>query len=233
MIYLEFFFIAILVIIQIVLFSKNYQNIKESRVSIPFPGQFRIKHVCLSQAVFKEKSLAGLIEFCKDFPDIPAQSRGGVKQQLVYCKVSNDTIDQILYSINTYLIKNKGAAADFNLIKDIVERHTDARGSGHKYFFAPAPLLRADYELNKSVAAALQKGDKIEDLTNGVSELVRDESEQQKFLKRHFSDLDERKNVITRAVAGVDDTLDKSLKDLSKVGTGKNGRISTTYCSMG
>lgn len=34
--------------------------------------------------------------------------------------------DNILYSINNYLIRNRGAASDFNLIKDIVERNTDA-----------------------------------------------------------------------------------------------------------
>ena len=33
---------------------------------------------------------------------------------------------KILYSINTYLIRNQGATADFNLIKDITERNADA-----------------------------------------------------------------------------------------------------------
>lgn len=33
---------------------------------------------------------------------------------------------EIENSINTYLLRNKGAASDFNLIKDIVERNTDA-----------------------------------------------------------------------------------------------------------
>jgi len=39
---------------------------------------------------------------------------------------SNVVFDKILNSVNTYLIRNKGAVSDFNLIKDVVERNTDA-----------------------------------------------------------------------------------------------------------
>jgi hypothetical protein len=38
----------------------------------------------------------------------------------------NPVIKKILHSINTYLLKNKGAVSDFNLIKDVVDRNTDA-----------------------------------------------------------------------------------------------------------
>jgi len=36
------------------------------------------------------------------------------------------TFDELKESLNIYLIKNKGAVADFNLIKDVVERNVDA-----------------------------------------------------------------------------------------------------------
>ncbi|MCU0468740.1 MAG: hypothetical protein MUF58_09075 [Arcicella sp.] len=49
-----------------------------------------------------------------------------VELSLVKCSVSNETIDSILLAINTYLIRNKGTIADFNLIKDIIQRNTDA-----------------------------------------------------------------------------------------------------------
>lgn len=39
---------------------------------------------------------------------------------------SNVIFDKVLNSVNTYLIRNKGAVSDFNLIKDVVERNTDA-----------------------------------------------------------------------------------------------------------
>lgn len=40
--------------------------------------------------------------------------------------ISNSVLEKILFSINNYLIRNRGAASDFNLIKDIVERNTNA-----------------------------------------------------------------------------------------------------------
>lgn len=38
----------------------------------------------------------------------------------------NEVFDNILRSINTYLIRNRNSATDFNLIKDITERNTNA-----------------------------------------------------------------------------------------------------------
>lgn len=38
----------------------------------------------------------------------------------------NPIIEKVLHSVNTYLLKNKGAVSDFNLIKDVVDRNTDA-----------------------------------------------------------------------------------------------------------
>ena len=38
----------------------------------------------------------------------------------------NKTTYNIVYSINTYLLRNRGVASDFHLMKDIVERNTDA-----------------------------------------------------------------------------------------------------------
>lgn len=38
----------------------------------------------------------------------------------------NPVLDKILFSINNYLLRNRGGASDFNLIKDIIQRNTDA-----------------------------------------------------------------------------------------------------------
>jgi hypothetical protein len=40
--------------------------------------------------------------------------------------VSNQLIIKVVDTINSYLLRNKGAVSDFNLIKDIVERNCDA-----------------------------------------------------------------------------------------------------------
>lgn len=39
---------------------------------------------------------------------------------------NNPIVKKILHSVNTYLLRNKGAVSDFNLIKDVVDRNTDA-----------------------------------------------------------------------------------------------------------
>jgi hypothetical protein len=39
---------------------------------------------------------------------------------------ANKVFGSILFAINNYLIRNRGASSDFNLMKDIVERNTDA-----------------------------------------------------------------------------------------------------------
>jgi 6-pyruvoyl-tetrahydropterin synthase len=37
----------------------------------------------------------------------------------------NETLEDILFSVNGYLLRNKGAVSDFNLVKDIVDRNID------------------------------------------------------------------------------------------------------------
>lgn len=41
-------------------------------------------------------------------------------------KIDNPLIRRVVDSVNSYLLRNKGAVSDFNLIKDIVERNCDA-----------------------------------------------------------------------------------------------------------
>jgi len=45
---------------------------------------------------------------------------------IVHYKTFNPVFEEVITSINVYLLRNKGAATDFNLIKDIVERNIDA-----------------------------------------------------------------------------------------------------------
>ncbi|NII26671.1 hypothetical protein HB364_16400 [Pseudoflavitalea sp. X16] len=47
--------------------------------------------------------------------------------ELIYrMEGGNHVTDKIVYALNTYLIRNRGVASDFHLIKDVVERNTDA-----------------------------------------------------------------------------------------------------------
>ena len=51
-----------------------------------------------------------------------------IKVHLISLDKNNDNplIKKVVDSINSYLLRNKGAVSDFNLIKDIVERNCDA-----------------------------------------------------------------------------------------------------------
>jgi len=49
-----------------------------------------------------------------------------IEVTLIKSTQSNEVLNKILSSVNTYLLRNKGAVSDFNLIKDVVERNTDA-----------------------------------------------------------------------------------------------------------
>ena len=49
-----------------------------------------------------------------------------IEVTLITSKKNNQILDKVLESTNTYLIRNKGAVSDFNLIKDIVDRNSDA-----------------------------------------------------------------------------------------------------------
>lgn len=48
------------------------------------------------------------------------------KIEIILINNTNPVAKEIEKSINTYLLRNKGAVSDFNLIKDIVERNSDA-----------------------------------------------------------------------------------------------------------
>lgn len=48
------------------------------------------------------------------------------KIEIILLNNTNPVAEEIEKSINTYLLRNKGAVSDFNLIKDIVERNSDA-----------------------------------------------------------------------------------------------------------
>lgn len=49
-----------------------------------------------------------------------------IEVTLIQSSQSGPVLDKVLSSVNTYLLRNKGAVSDFNLIKDVVERNTDA-----------------------------------------------------------------------------------------------------------
>jgi len=103
----------------------------------------KLKHVFLSKLflrnAFIEKGKIGEVNF--DSEDINYEdnidfneksvnthtSDDVVKLSLVDTKGSNETINNVKVAINTYLINNFGAAVNFSIIKDIVDREINVK----------------------------------------------------------------------------------------------------------
>jgi biopolymer transport protein ExbB/TolQ len=54
-------------------------------------------------------------------------SSGNDEVSQILCPHENSTLKAILETLNQYLVKNRGAASDFNLMKDVVERYTESK----------------------------------------------------------------------------------------------------------
>ncbi|MBC9934187.1 hypothetical protein [Chitinophaga qingshengii] len=139
--------IAVIVVCQVLIFFRTYRRINIFKNIFPDARQFNVSEYKLSPrflALPPWKVLADLDAYA-------LQSRPAIKEtELISAdgvllrheeyehddRVSLDLIrvteggnfitTKIIYAINTYLIRNRGVASDFHLIKDVVERHTDA-----------------------------------------------------------------------------------------------------------
>jgi hypothetical protein len=59
--------------------------------------------------------------------EIRVDAAGGEPVELIWQKGGGNAVTRkIVYSLNTYLLRNKGVASDFHLIKDVVERNCDS-----------------------------------------------------------------------------------------------------------
>lgn len=77
--------------------------------------------LCLDRPVAKNSTLYKIGEMV-EAPNTIVK----VSEVVVDDKETSSLLRDVIKTINNYLKKNKGGAADFHLIKDIVERHTDS-----------------------------------------------------------------------------------------------------------
>ena len=69
-------------------------------------------------------------------------------------------------------------------------------------------------QLNQSVTAMLSRTNRVEEIANKISENLEGNNQLQQYLNSHFSELEERGNLINQTVTKVDDVLDQSLSEL-------------------
>lgn len=128
------FYIEILVIIVIVIMQfKTFDNVRRSVIELRqiFDYKFKIKYG------FIEKNKLGQIE--GDSKEIQYDDGAEeeslseivgddlVKLALVETEGENEIITKIKVTINTYLINNYGAAVNFSIIKDIIDREVEVK----------------------------------------------------------------------------------------------------------
>lgn len=151
-VYLEYVLFLIIGIIQLVFFLKTQKKIKEYQVAVPEIKDIDLLEYALSDTQVENYIATGMLnnehdetdqEYMDDemvdelesgndlFDNVSKlkPSSSGKKHQIRLVGTVNDTpaiFSEIQFSINKYLLRNKHAPADFNLIKDIVERNTDS-----------------------------------------------------------------------------------------------------------
>jgi hypothetical protein len=134
--YVEYAVISIIIALQILVFIKivgkmaflktaipNERNFKMLKAYLPLTAECR----SIRSAIywFNNNYEAENISFGEsDIHEDEGLLVGG-DMMLVQTYQSQDFINRLLFTLNTYLIKNKGAAADFHLVKDLVERNVD------------------------------------------------------------------------------------------------------------
>lgn len=109
--------VLLIIGLQIYFFSKTLKEIK--RFSNIFPESTRCLYARDSEIFIKGKK--SVIE------DNAIDAYNAPDEFDEYLEKHDSIFERIISSLNTYLRKNKGAASDYHLMKDIVERNCDAK----------------------------------------------------------------------------------------------------------
>lgn len=146
---IEFLLVFAIVVVQTTLALRTHKQIKVLGLIIPALKFFKLKTYNIPIEDLKEfqpkEILQNLAVYEKKHQTQyePVYSENGVEHSDLFSQVeeeyesqnevslinpnelTNEIFDEILLAVNVYLLRNKGAATDFNLIKDVVERNLD------------------------------------------------------------------------------------------------------------
>ncbi len=167
---IEYILVGIIILIQISVFARTFLQIDVFKAIIPEVKSLKISKIVIPTSDLERLPPTEILNNVSRYkalnanPNIPQTSNAvdGDPEALIEneheIKVAfgeqaevniigtdaeaNEILTNILVSVNNYLIRNRGAATDFNLIKDIVERNTNA----------------VEEEINMSVAVPLYLG---------------------------------------------------------------------------
>ncbi|MBE7169918.1 MAG: hypothetical protein INR73_04970 [Williamsia sp.] len=127
--------VAIIIGFQLLIFTQTRLRIGVFKGIFPATEQFTVQRLLIRKAYFtlppKDffKSLNQYVEESRNVFNHPLDER--VTLEVIMLQSGGNSITQkILYSLNTYLFRNREIAADFHLIKDVVERNCDGVEDG-------------------------------------------------------------------------------------------------------
>ena len=114
-----------LVFYQVKIHILSKSKIKEFKGIFPItPNQYNKVERWVPNSDIDTLNLKDFNKFIDEYSKVEIDDT--LQVTLIEIHNNNKILIKIKESINTYLLRNKGAASDFHLIKDIVERNCDA-----------------------------------------------------------------------------------------------------------
>lgn len=140
---LELLAVILIILIQVFIFLRTNSKIRRYKSIFPDSDNFKIIRPIVGKPFFILhpqqilSNLPKLIQIAEENEKAVLEAResaveatnseNDVQLDLIIKKEGGNAVtDKIIYSLNTYLIRNKGVASDFHLIKDVVERNCDS-----------------------------------------------------------------------------------------------------------
>lgn len=138
---MEIVIILFIILLQLYLAWQTYQKIKELQSVFESERDIEIVTGDIPVSLVRSGDLETVKKYILSEEEVH-HDEPTIEIALVSVFVYNDLEDDIITNINGYLLKNKGAVADYHLLKDIVDRHIDS----------------LDEEINNSMPAPLYLG---------------------------------------------------------------------------
>lgn len=135
----EVILIIALIIVQGVLAYEAYKRINMLKGLFQYENGPKIIMRDVPLSIVMEGSIRRVESYINSKDDGKYDHTNLVEMTIISASSKNDIDNQILNNINSYLIKNKGAIADYHLLKDVVDREVETL-DGEINNELPAPL---------------------------------------------------------------------------------------------
>jgi hypothetical protein len=180
----EYIIVAIVLGFQLYFFGRTRAKIRQFEGVIPDSSDFTLTEAVILKSDLQAVPPRQLLDKLPDYVSRAAYNTDAAMITLTLLQLQNtssnesEVLTDIRLAINTYLIRNRGAVSDFNLLRDIVQRHLDAIEEEIS-LTTPIPvylglagtmagIIVGLYSLPDMNSAAFLEGSGISSLLNGV-----------------------------------------------------------------